>query len=382
MLLIPASRTRSIPATLSLGAIGALLTAYARPEYFLTFLLLLMVLIGGMILKKEWRPRHLLFDFGAISLAGTVIIKIVGLPISSYRSLCAFGQHFALRWISSTGSALNPWDDWQAIVGQSFGPVHGMLDVVRNNPHLFANHIEQNIIGLANNFAMLCPTYLFGDKVSKLAVVAAAGWIFYTHRGVALRNFHRQKAYLLIVGLFLLAGLIAIVTVYPRPHYFVAPVVLLTTSLALLFYGQPEKQESPRWPPILMISLGILALTPSPYVRAQDQDQENVRTIRIIRDMHIARPVNILDAEGGIEAFLGDNFSSVDQSEKNTGFREFLATRRIGIVIVTRDLATDIRFRGDPEWQDFLLHCEAWGFSRISVPNSDISLIVQKNLGQ
>ena len=59
---------------------------------------------------------------------------------------------------------------------------------------------------------------------------------------------------------------------------------------------------------------------------------------------------------------LGQKLSKV--REKNAGFREFMTSRKIGMVVLTDLLSTDLRFKSDSEWKDFLLHYEDWGFAR------------------
>lgn len=380
LFLIPASRTNFVPRILSLGALCAFVTAYARPEYFLTFVILVSLLAGGILFRKEWRKLPYLLELGGVALVGAVVVAAIGWPVSGYRSLCAFGQHFALYWVEWTGSDLHPWVDWEAILAQNFGQVHGMLDVVRNNPQLFLKHVASNIMGVVGSFHMMFPDHLFDDKVSKLALVAVLAWVFYVRRDAVRRNFTVQRSYLAVVGLFLLAGLIALVLVFPRPHYFVFPVILITTSLALLLSARDKKREFPGWKQVVLLSLLIVAVTPSRYLHLGDEKQVNTRTISLVQSMHITAPVNILEAEGGFNIYLGDNFQRVGESEKNAGFREFLASRKIGMVVLTDLLSTDLRFKSDSEWKDFLLHYEDWGFSEVDVPKSDIKVIVRKDL--
>lgn len=380
LFLIPASRASSFPRVLALGALGAFLTAYVRPEYFLTSVLLVLVLVAGIALKSDWRTRKEFLDLGGLLLVVAAIIAVVGLPVSGSRSVCAFGQHFALYWVSWTGSELHPWVDWETILAQNFGQVHGMLDVVRNNPQMFLKHVGQNLVGLVSNFGMLFPSFLFGDKLSKIALVLLVGWVFFARRSGFRLNFTRQKGYILIVFLFLLSGLIAIVTVYPRPHYFVFPVFLVTTSLALLLSGREEARESLPMRYVLILALLVLAVTPSPYVNQGGEAQENVRTIRLVQNFRITKPVNILEAEGGFDIYMGNNFSRIGESEKNAGFREFVTARNIGMIVVTKLLATDIRFKNDPEWQDFLRRYEEYGYFQAQAQGSETRVLARKDL--
>jgi hypothetical protein len=378
--LIAASRAKSFSRALALGSLGAFITSYVRPEYFLTSVLLALILAGGIIARRAWRTRKEAADLSGLLVIALIVIAIVGLPVSGSRSLCAFGQHFAIYWVSWTGSELHPWVDWEVIFTQNFGQAHGMLDVVRNNPHMFFKHVSQNIVGLAGNFGMLFPTHLFGDKIAKLAIVAVVGWVFVVRRKTVQANFARYRGYILIVALFLLASVIAIVTVYPRPHYFVFPVILLTTLLAMLLSSRETAAGSPRMTYVLVLSGLILAVTPSPYLNQGDQAQENIRVIRFVQNMHISRPVNILEAEGGFDIYMGDNFRRIGEAEKSEGFREFMVKRDIGVIVVTELLATDLRFRNDPEWQNFLANYGEFGFERVQIPGSGTRVLVRKDL--
>jgi hypothetical protein len=77
---------------------------------------------------------------------------------------------------------------------------------------------------------------------------------------------------------------------------------------------------------------------------------------------------------------IGDNFVRIGESEKNTGFRESVTNRKIGMVIVTKLLMIDIRFKSDPEWQDFLQHYNTCGFVQVQVPRSETRVLVRKDL--
>jgi hypothetical protein len=339
-----------------------------------------MMFVGGIAIDKEWRKRRTFAELGIVTGVSALIIFFLGVPVSAYRSLCAFGQHFALRWVSWTGSRLHPWVDWKPILVLNFGDVHGVFDAVRNNPGLFLRHVGQNIMDLPGNFHLMFPPNIFDDKISKIAITLIVGWAFYVRRDVIRKNLVRLRVYLVIVGCFVLAGLTAVVVVYPRPHYMVIPIILIMTTLALLYSGREEDREPLRWKHIVILALLMLAITPSPYIHRGSEAQRNIRAIHVIRNMHITRPVNILEAAGGIDVYLGDNFDSIDESEKQQRFRDFISARKIGMVLVTTPLATDTRFSDDPDWRDFVLHYENWGFARVEVPRSHMEVIVRKDL--
>lgn len=378
--LIPASTTRSVPAALGFAAAGAFISSYVRPEYFLTSVLLGLWLAGWIVWTKAWRDRTATLPLAGVLVLAAAVIGAIGLPVSGSRSICAFGQHFALYWVAWTGSDLHPWVDWQTIFTQNFGDAHGMLDVIRNNPHMFLKHVGANVVGLVKNFGMLFPVHLFGDKIAKIGIVAVVAWLFVVRRASVRAMVREHRTYLFIVALFLLAGLISIVTVFPRPHYFVYPVFLITSTLALLLTGRQTPEEPRGVGYALLLSGLILAVTPSPYLNLTDDAQVNTRAIRLVQGLHITKPVRILEAEGGFDIYMGDNFQRVGEAEKDRGFKEFLAARDINMVVVTDLLASDLRFRNDPEWQAFLASPQDQGFRQYAVPAAKTKVFVRKDL--
>ena len=275
---------------------------------------------------------------------------------------------------------MHPWVDWQVIFTQNFGDAHGMLDVVRNNPHMFFKHVGANIIGLGKNLGMFFPVHLFGDKIAKVGIVAVVVWLFIARREAVRASYRQHRTLLFIVALFLIAGLISIVTMYPRPHYFVYPVFLLTATLALLLTGRSGQPEQRGVGYALLLSCLILAVTPSPYITQGDEAQNNTRTIRMVQNLHITSPVRILEAEGGFDIYMGNNFQRIGEAEKDRGFKEFLDARDINMVVVTDLLATDLRFRNDVAWQSFLTSSQDFGFTQYPVPGSKTRVFVRKDL--
>jgi hypothetical protein len=79
---------------------------------------------------------------------------------------------------------------------------------------------------------------------------------------------------------------------------------------------------------------------------------------------------------------MGDNFRRIGEAEKTSGFRQFISSRDINMVVLTELLTTDLRFRTDPEWKEFLKNSSDFGFVQRQVPRSDIQVFVRKDLVQ
>src|SRR5829696_3858769 len=119
--LIAATYTKRDTSAILLVCVGTLLCSYVRPEFFLTYLLILMLYIVFVVVRrKEIRIWQELLGLGAVLAVSALLLYVLGLPAFSSggdRSFVAFGEHFPLNWMRWSGSDLYPLNaDWKTIV--------------------------------------------------------------------------------------------------------------------------------------------------------------------------------------------------------------------------------------------------------------------------
>jgi hypothetical protein len=144
--LAAAGRIRVPSARWAVLCAGALLAAYVRPEFFLSFVLLAACFVYVLVRSEERRGGRLA---AAGAVIGLTVVLIVGWgpPIGGgERSFGAFAQHFARNWVVWTGSNLNPWTDGRAIMAQNFGGAASVARAMLNTPAVFARHVVANLI--------------------------------------------------------------------------------------------------------------------------------------------------------------------------------------------------------------------------------------------
>jgi len=132
--LIAATYTKRDTSAILLVSIGTLVCSYARPEFFLTYLLILMLYVVVVVVRvarrSEIRIWRELLGLGAALSVSAVLLYVLGLPAfssgSGGRSFIAFGQHFSRNWLYWTGGDLSLWDDWEPITAQNFGDAQSM----------------------------------------------------------------------------------------------------------------------------------------------------------------------------------------------------------------------------------------------------------------
>jgi hypothetical protein len=202
------------------------------------------------------------------------------------------------------------------------------------------------------------------------------------------KNFLEHRNLLILIGLFLLPGLVSVVVIYPRAHHILLLGVLTIVLMAILLDSHPLEQKASESQAIQvshkqLLLLGSLMIALTPYFSGQvNTKQPNLNTIRFIQSLRIEEPVNLLEAEGGFHYYLDDNFHRVAEYEKNTNFDRFLQKKNINMIVVTEVLLEDTRFRDDTNWRDFLADYPTFGYVQMDIPHTDRKLFIRIDILQ
>jgi hypothetical protein len=388
------SRIANNLAATAVAMVSALLMAYVRPEYFLSFSIFALAVI---VLYIRAHDRFSRLNTGVLisaMITSTALIAALGAPLSGGRSIFAFGQHFSLNWVSWTGSDLNPWTNWQDIVNRNFGPVQSVSEAFVSDPALFIRHLAVNSLKIFRPFPaiffyhtniILPPTKIFG--LVEAFFVFALGVFFMIKSWpknikAAVAN---NKRFLLMACAYAFTGFVSAIVIYPRDHYVLLPVMLMVLSIAVVFTTQPPPTPAFVWPKQLAIILfcGVFVLLALPrYVDTASPLRENLATIQAIKALQIEERVTMLEAQGGFNIYAGDNFRRMREFEKNAPFDRFLAEQNIGVIVLSDLVKDDPRFKHDSEWQSFLVDYYERGFNQIPIPNSTRTLFVRNDLLQ
>ena len=403
--LAAAARVRRPSSSVLLTAIGALVAAFARPEYFLAFLLLMAGGLGIAVaeLRREKQVSAWLPAAAAI-LAAAALLGYFGLPAfgkgGGERHFYAFAQHFALHWANWTNLPVddpyNPGDNFREIAARYFGNAHTVLQAFRNNPHAFAHHILTNSRTLITRFPgvflhhqpIFLPPGKPGENMEARLALLGLVVLLYVRREIwwpfARENFLRHRRLLACLAVLCVPGFISCVEIFTHDHYMLLPGTLVIVAVAILLKGRDDETEAVRNPApayIFLLGLGILAVCPA-LCRGPSIDTPIARTIRCIQALGIRAPVRILDAEGGYNFYQGDNYFRVADSDKKVPFDQFLAADKINMIVWTERLDHDSRYIDDPAWHQFVAHYQGAGFEARPVPGGGATLLVQRQLLQ
>ncbi|MBF0487614.1 MAG: hypothetical protein HQK98_05575 [Nitrospirae bacterium] len=379
---------------------GALLMSYARPEFFMSYVMFIGFYIVHAILKrrvmlwKEELPTLILLTVMSLSL-----FTIFGVPVSgeNNRSWNAFGQHFSLNLSKWQHTDKNPWLDWETIVREPFGHAHSVTGAFVINPSAFIKHAAYNIVGLVHtvfgvflmHFNVILPSRTGAKFVMEGYVLAAllivAGFYFRKRLVRNFReNFNESKMILLFSSFIVAPSLISLVIIYPRYHYaLIVGVFAAFVAAVVLSSKAPQQiQKNAAISYALLFVLLTPYSSPNPYFNyTSNRGQlQNVETIRFIRALNISKPVNMLEAEGGIAYYLGHNYGWIADWSKNTGFYQFLKSNGINMIVLSEALHSDSRFASDKQWHDFLSNPRGFGFIQLDVRGTTRQLLVREYL--
>jgi len=377
--------------------LGALLASYVRPELFLAF-----ILLSILVLYKIIKTHTLLKDIKVISffvLSIIIIIMTLGIPLADGgRSLGAFSQHFSLNWVRWNHSKLNPWTDAHEIVNKNFGNINSLYEAIFSKPELFFKHILSNTSILYQEFQNLINYTVFtrdsyrfentGFSILIFIIILSTIVNFYRSKksilGTAKSNFYKNR-YLFIISLIYIIPVIAsALIIYPRQHYLLMLfflLVIIIIPLTSVPIKKIKRNEILYTILIFVFGIPLFYLTPScKKIYTFSTNQNNLETIKYLRSLNINSEVNLLEENGGYNAYLGPNYSYIQEGTKTINFNDYLLKYNINMIVYSGILESNRKFKSDSTWNYFLNNYEKFGFMREVIPNSGNELFLKKDL--
>lgn len=413
--LMAASRMRAPETASALVGLGLLIASFARPEYFVSFLLM-SALLGGLLVRRVWReharwPRAV-GTGAAYGLAVLVLVAVMGNPFgnTSNRRFYAFCQHFADNYVKRTGFPVNPWRECDTVIRTVFGDVDTLGEAARARPDELLAHLGQNLKRYPRESLKMFATGHGGvsllprhgrpwqrEQVGHLLLLLAAvglplGTLVVNRRRLAqaLRA-PRVVGALAVTCAVLLPVALSVVLIQPRQHYLVFQGLMVLAVLAVLAAAvEPGTDRVPvAGPGAVVLSAmmaGVLVLSVPDLVARQGGPsavvREQLRRVRAIQSLGLSARVapgdtiNVLDAQGGLAVYLGPPFRRVPTWTKRAGesLSDYLRRERIDLVFLDGRLHLEPRFAKDAELGTFYAAPGAFGYATWRLQEVDIVL--------
>ncbi|MBY0426715.1 MAG: hypothetical protein K2Q22_13835 [Cytophagales bacterium] len=359
-------------------SIGALMASFLRPELFLSFLLLQLILLGYLIVNYKLLTKGIGKFLLGYALGIGLLVYIFGLPLVGQddRSIMAFGQHFALRWTQWNQSPLHPQLNWQIILKQNFGNAESYPQLIAQNPELFTKHIVANATDFVKDLRFVFYHYPFFMDSSKMAIngmitlVLFVGLVGYRIKSIGLAI---KDLWLETVGIAVICipSLISCIIIYPRMHYLLMVAVWGVAWLLVLACRDMKIQGCV---PTVILPLTFLFWTPN----AANAIQPTLKNRQAVDFIQSYQPQKIQLLESG--AGLGFYFQSIGRftmgeiSQTQTP-SEYIHAHSINTVFVDYYFPFQVGFSKQPLWKDWLNNgYKNDGFFKYSVAGNTVFL--------
>lgn len=400
-----------------LTTLAFLLVTFVRPEYTISFLIiffLYIILLIRSIFLKVINMKNVIFQLSILISLILLLLSVIGNPLGGGRSFWAFSQHFGFLWMERN-DVVSPYLDYYKVVTQSiFGDATTISQAMIANPREFFIHIKINfisylhhsvsilLVNLQNDFSTIVNTSIRRIEMILLSIVIL---IIFFRSKTSLRQIKYTilKRLSIIFSIIFIPVFLSSLLINPRFHYLILQSVFLLTIIAYFLensfspYLQSLRQQNLTHKlayPIIVGSI-LLMLTPN-LARGWCLTENlcviqrisipstlslpNLKTIEFIQSLQIENDVNILEADGGYHAYLGDRYHYIPEYKKQTKFKQFLQKENINMVVLTAALDKDINFSQDEEFVNFFNQPEQWNFTKLKIPETEGFLLLASDL--
>ncbi|MBX7226787.1 MAG: hypothetical protein K1X55_12215 [Chitinophagales bacterium] len=382
MTFIIATRNIKSPIYFYLLSTGFILVmSYVRPEYFLSFVFMVLWCVGYICFKNKLHlSKHQWFAVLAVCCLSALLLFALGSSMSGGRTGIAISQHYMWNYVEWHHLPKTAWLNWYEVSQKHFGQADSFSQFMQANPKEFFHMISYNFVQFFVKNTQRLNDVFFPKTLFRMALpigcliiglLIILNIVFF---GVAaVKKYFSQNIHILLVLLlFSLPALMSSVLIYPREHYLVLLLPLLYFIISGLLINLVSVKNTLKQGVALCV-LGILSMVFVPRAGAYTyyniweayEEQYCAKAINKIKSLSIKEHINLLESEGGIYVFIRKNISYVHGFYKQEPFYALLQKKKINMIYVSPILLADKHFYQDKEWQDFQQHYEKYGFKKI-----------------
>lgn len=377
--------------------------AYARPEFYLSFVLMCIVTLISIYYYKETMGKKdiIYLSVGVIILL--VLHIIFRFPSNDFfgydRGVAAFYQHYAWNYKWRTHGTFDAWLYWEDLAKKQFGDCNSIWCVIKTQPGIFFGNILFNI---RTYFMQLIKTVPFVFPVSmvhgnKLRLIVTFGillafillLIIRPSRHFFIQRIKQLRFNLVLLFCFIAPTLLSCFVIFPRDHY----VYLQMIFFLLIYLSAFEflfKQYQPRIEVFMIIGLLFTLNAPNisgyNFMKTSNDTHSlcNKKLVTFLQENYGDKPHVLFTNMPFVRGMLTTNFKEVNtifDKKKQIPFQHYLDSAKIDIVIVIPSLLRDPHVNTDTTWINFMDHYSAQGFERKNFTDCDMYLLTKSALG-
>ena len=356
--------------------IGAILLSYIRPEFSLTFIVVLVAAVVSIVLalKAGRRPNFALL--AAVIVCFTIFFMYN--PSVGGRSYAAFAQHYALDLSKAGLFDGNPWTEAQIAMSRDFGNATTVPSLVMANPIAFFLHIIRNVGYTFYELSeMMTPLYgqdtIWGSVVAGSIFILGLVWMF----DFMSQLWHRSiDGVALFAATVVLPVIISVLVIFPRHHYLImiTPVITLMALRSKVWQVLIAKLKPESLPVIwhrvlFGISLVLLLvfvpwrvngrfgfrIPKNVYTVHGQSSCTNRDKIKFLHNLKLnTDQVNFLSSMGFLKPFLPEGWNEVLHFMIDQHFDDYLRSHVINAIWVMPNLSNEGSFQDEQGFKKFI----------------------------
>jgi hypothetical protein len=391
-------RFRASPARVPLLVLGAGCASLIRPEFLLSFVLLIGVLIYELIARGARVQRAL---YGIACLAPVVLLFVhFGLPFSEERSFAAFADHFVMNYTHGYGLVGDSDPIKVSILRAKFGDAHTVLGAAAANPSAFLWHVAINFVHLPRALAtlvlghynLILPRGHFLTTLEAVLLCAIGlGFLWRVRGRIALERAGALSLDLVCLACLAVPVLAAILVVAPRTHYVMALEILILLALCRALRVEHAEAANPIRGLAIMAS-ALLIATPAlgslywnldgPIRELAVAPRPVLETIQFLRGLRGTAPLVVCESfTGAIDAYLGPGARSISVVEEHGASVDDLVSKDgVNVFVIDSQFRDPRVLNSVPGLAAFLDDPERLNFHRRVLEDAGVTLLVSDRL--
>jgi hypothetical protein len=382
-------------------ALLCLISSYARPEFYLSFLLAIIAsLVCIFYNRRTLAPKDYLLFAGILVLIAALHITF-RFPSNNFfgynRGVAAFYQHYAFNYKIRTHAKIDSWLYWEEICKKTFGDCNSMWCVIKTQPGIVISNTLFNIKNyilstIIHGYSYIFPVQLFHSKMMQLLLIVLLTVLFLFQlvrkqsRNKFIGYLYRYRFFILISFIFISPTILSCVVVFPREHYVYLQMLFVLLLLVSLF---DSLFDNITYKAPVVILFGVLLFFATPNIKSysflkvnNDTDlQCNKELIKYLRKNYQDKPHTIFTNMPFVRGMLPLNFKEVNtifDKKKSRTFLHYVDSAKVDIVILTPSTFRDPHIAFDSTWTDFIKNYENYHFRKERFNDCETFLLVKQ----
>lgn len=382
-----------------------LVCSYARPEFYLSFVLMCIITIACFIFLKSTITSKDIYVVGFSIIVIGILHFIFRFPSNDFfgynRGVAAFYQHYAWNYKWRTHGTFDAWLYWEDIAKKQFGDCNSIWCVIKTQPEIFFGNALFNartyLMQLLKTVPFIFPISVFhGRKMQLLLTVLLLLIFVFLLVKKPSRNYFIQKIkgyqfYLLLLLCFIFPTLMSCVAVFPRDHYLYLQmlffILIYSSAFGYLFeHVTLNKVTAAIFGVLLFLSVPNISQYDFMHFSLDKHSLCNKKLINYLQGNFDKKEHVIFTNMPFVRGMLTSNFKELNtifDKKTHIPFQHYLDSAKIDIVILTPSTFRDPHIKADSTWVKFIDNYKQYGFERRNFTDCEMYLLTKidsKNL--